>query len=221
MKVPWCFYLFFDGKICLLWCIERVQARNNSARRPAGTWESKPKSIDSDYYYELMTRPGGVFDNIKQKMPWLRNSDIFLQHDGAKPHNGGGNLDRLTLAGLLDGWHIRIVTQPAQSPDVNINDLGFFNSLKNQVGKIKNRARNIDELMANVDAAYTAYDHVTLDHIWGHLFTNYNSILQHLGNNTYNSPHGNLRTAGRNLDTVVNLNYDVNSYNTCQAHFNL
>ena len=60
-----------------------------------------------------MTRPGGVFDNIKQKMPWLQNSDIFLQHDGAKPHNGGRNLDRLTLAGLLDGWHIRIVTQPA------------------------------------------------------------------------------------------------------------
>ena len=167
-----------------------------------------------------MTGPGGVFENIKQKMPFLRNSRITVQHDGAKPHNGAGNAEALRVAGIADGWQIVIDTQPAQSPDVNINDLAFFNSLKKNVARVKQHARNIDELIAKVRTAYDQYDRVTLDHIWGHLFANYNSILAHNGDNKYQSPHANLRTRGRNLDTVVNLAYDVNAYNACSTNFN-
>lgn len=32
--------------------------------------------------------------------------------------------------GKEDGWNIQVTTQPAQSPDFNVNDVGLFASLK-------------------------------------------------------------------------------------------
>ncbi|CAM9878762.1 unnamed protein product [Choristocarpus tenellus] len=34
---------------------------------------------------------------------------------------------------MEEGWNIKLVMQPVQSPDLNINDLGSFASLKSRV----------------------------------------------------------------------------------------
>lgn len=66
-------------------------------------------------------------------MPWLRSKLVVVQQDGASLHTGKNNPEILNSAGMGLGWLVELVTQPAQSPDLNINDLGFFSSLKSRV----------------------------------------------------------------------------------------
>jgi hypothetical protein len=93
---------------------------------------TSPRSLDSDYYYELFTMAGGVLDSIKEKMPWMQGQPLKIQQDGARPHTGHNNNARIAQAGSTDGWIITVINQPAQSPDLNILDLGLFHSLKNK-----------------------------------------------------------------------------------------
>ncbi len=105
------------------------------------------------------------------------------------------------------------MTQPTQSPDLNILDLGLFHSLKNRVHQLKVQATNLDTLLAKVRQAFNAYDGATLDYIWAHLYDCYNCILTENGGNQYKAPHGGSRRRHQNSPTSVNLNIDVDIYN--------
>ena len=167
-----------------------------------------------------MLGDGGVLDAVKDKMPWLKQSGLIIQHDGARPHDGAGNKEAFTAAGVEDGWNIKFRTQPAQSPDVNILDLGLFNSLKSQSNKLKLGAKTIDGLMERVKSAYAAYDSSTLDHVWAHQYAVYNSILREFGGNQYASTHAGLRKNGANKESIVDLSIDVEAYNAAVAYVN-
>ena len=52
------------------------------------------------------------------------------------------------------------MTQSAQSVDLNINDLGFFASLKSRVWK--ERFGTIDDLVKGIQRLFGAYDSETL-----------------------------------------------------------
>jgi hypothetical protein len=204
---------WFDGKVCMLPCITQSPAKRTSKNRLAGTLETHPLSVDATVYYDMMTKQGGILDCIKAEMFWLKEDGIYIQHDGASPHNGKGNRERLREAGLKDDWRIVFETQPAQSPDTNICDLSFFNSIQHRIHNLKQNAKNIDQLIAKVFTAWAEYDYETLDHIWGHLFACYNSILRDAGDNKYKAPHTQLRVNGRGKETAVDLNIDVHAYN--------
>lgn len=147
------------------------------------------------------------------------SSGINVQHDGAKPHNGMGNLVVLTAAGLAHGWNIRFTTQPAQSPDLSILDLGFFSSLKSRVAVVKQNANNIDELITKTKQTYQGYPRNTLDHIWAHLVQCWTEILKVDGSNQYKAPHRGARGRHVGVETAVNLTIDVNEYNRIFAMF--
>ena len=51
---------------------------------------------------------------------------VIVQQDGASPHVGKGNLEYLRQEGRENGWKIKVATQPAQSPGLNVNDFGLF-----------------------------------------------------------------------------------------------
>jgi hypothetical protein len=204
---------FFDGKIGMWECTEQVAATRNSVNRPAGTLETKPKSLTAEFYRELFTKEGGVIEKIKEKMPWMSDKILKIQHDGARPHTGQGNEQLISAHANTGTWRIRFVTQPAQSPDLNILDLGLFHSLKIKVNQLKVHAHNIDTLIAKVRQAFNAYDANTLDHIWAHLFNCYDCILTENGGNQYKPPHGGSRRRHRNAPTAVNLNMNVDNYN--------
>ncbi|CAK9828114.1 hypothetical protein ANTRET_LOCUS5693 [Anthophora retusa] len=69
-------------------------------------------------------------ENILPIIPkkWARGSrhcPIFIQQDNAKPHLKGD--DPLLLEERFrDGWKIQMKSQPPNSPDFNVLDLGFF-----------------------------------------------------------------------------------------------
>ena len=118
-------------------------------------------------------------------------------------------VEEIQAFGSTDGWQIIVDTQPAQSPDLNILDLGFFHSLKVNVGHLKHRARNI----ANVQQAYEEYDYDTLNRVWAHLFACYNCILAVDGCNQYTAPHSGVRTRYLRGLEGVDLTIDVENYN--------
>jgi hypothetical protein len=157
--------------------IQHATLFSEHATRPAGTMVTKPKSLDGPFYQHLFTKEGGVLDSIKQKMPWMHGQLVKIQQDGARPHTGQNNPQHIATLGSTGGWRFEMVTQPAQSPDLNILDLGFFH----RVAAIKQNANNIDQLIAKVKTAYEQYDAKTLDHIWAHLYACWNCILKDNG----------------------------------------
>ena len=91
-----------------------------------------------------------------------------MQQDGATPHTGKDNPEILNSAGMGRGWLVELKTQPSQSPDLNVNDLGFFASLKSRVWRAS--ASSVNELVQNVFDQYEEYDGDTMERVWQSLF---------------------------------------------------
>lgn len=71
-----------------------------------------------------------VIPAIKSKWPaHEKHMVIRIQQDNASPHVEANDAEVLA-AGREDGWRIIIDCQPAQSPDLNVLDLGYFNSIQ-------------------------------------------------------------------------------------------
>ena len=103
--------------------------------------------------------------------------------------------------------------QPAQSPDLNVNDLGFFAFLKSRVRGMN--ASSIDELLVEtIFEQYAKYDGDTLERVWQSLFKVYNQILRKLGDNDFSVEHTGLRVRQRagTLERVVK--YDEDAFRT-------
>ena len=112
------------------------------------------------------------------------------------------------------GKHLLIclVNQPAQSPDLNINNLGFFRLIDCLHKKII--AKNLGEL---IDAVHVVYDNLpvcTIDDAFITLMAQMNEILHHGGRNNFPLPHmkkqqherkmgASMRTIKSNVPTFV------------------
>ncbi|CAN0008641.1 unnamed protein product [Choristocarpus tenellus] len=68
-----------------------------------------------------------VIPAIKVCMPRPGGHTILVQQDGVKPHAKGGIIEAIEEAARGD---IVIETQPANSPNLNVNNLGFFHSIQ-------------------------------------------------------------------------------------------
>ena len=65
-----------------------------------------------------------VFPAIKAQWPG-GPGEVFVQQDNAPSHNIA-NDPGIVAAGTADGWNIKVLNQPPNSPDTNILDLGVF-----------------------------------------------------------------------------------------------
>ena len=82
---------------------------------------------------------------------------------------------------------IRIINQPPNSPDMNVLDLGFFNSLQSLAyGTISG---SIDELIANVQKEFNEYDPSTLNRVFLTLQGYLIEVMKDGGGNRYKIPH--------------------------------
>ena len=125
-----------------------VPARRSSINRPAGTIEMKPiESIKKETIREFMIEK--VLPAIQAKWPHEdADKPIYIQQDNAKPHLSP-NDRQFCEAAKQDGFDIRLVCQPANSPDLNVLDLGFFNSI--QSIQYKTTAKTTEELVTAVN----------------------------------------------------------------------
>ena len=77
-----------------------------------------------------------VFPAIRRKMPWL--NEVVVQYGNARPHTKKSIKTQLESAARNkrgeQGMKLILSPQPPQSPDLNLNDLGFYSSFDTAIG---------------------------------------------------------------------------------------
>jgi len=178
---------WWDGKVGI-WPIGRLKyAQRTSVNRPVGTAEWEAENVDQAKYKCLLLND--IIPAIMDSWP-TPITRVNIQQDGAKAHlkptdeDFNNELEALGLEGKI-GSH----TQPAQSPDLNINDLGFFNSLQSRYHCTT--PKNELELIAMVQAAFEDCPIVTLKKLWVTHQSVMNEIIKCAGHNQFKIPHMN------------------------------
>ena len=77
------------------------------------------------------------------------------------------------------------MTQPPNSPDLNLCDLGFFSSLKHMVSQVCTHCTDRDEMTQNVVQAFEDYPSDKLEDMWASYYNNMRSNMKDLGGNDY------------------------------------
>ncbi|XP_074315396.1 uncharacterized protein LOC141651591 [Silene latifolia] len=177
--------VLFDGKLGIWPFTYQEPAKRKSKNRVAGTIvtkliESITKAVTKHTLINL------VIPAIKQKWPASASKEIHIQQDNVKPHINGKERDFMEAA-TSDGFNIKLTQQPAQSPDLNILDLGFFRSI--QYLQDENTAKTVEELVNKVTEAYESETTETLDNVFLSLQACMVEIMQKRGHNNYPLPH--------------------------------
>ncbi|XP_048492931.1 uncharacterized protein LOC125493521 [Beta vulgaris subsp. vulgaris] len=195
--------LIFDGKIGIYPFVDKVPAQRWSANRDRGTIETKAKQhITKQVIREMIINK--LLPSIKEKWPANRCKTIWIQQDNARPHIFPDDAKFLEAA-RKDGFDMHLVCQPAQSPDLNLLDLGFFKAIQSiQHQQFPN---TIDELIESVEEAYNVYDPRIINYTWLHLKLVMLEILKVKGGNNYKNPHIGKKKLDRlgQLPTVVHV----------------
>ncbi|XP_021725359.1 uncharacterized protein LOC110692635 [Chenopodium quinoa] len=125
----------------------------------------------------------------------------FVKHERAKkksknreactmemtgPHQVPGD-EEFLAATQANGFNIQFVFQPAQSPDLNVLDLGLFKAI--QSIQCQSFPKNIDELLEKVAEAFELFDPTLNRYTWITLQACMIKVLEKQGGNNYNPPH--------------------------------
>ncbi|KAF7820639.1 mariner transposase [Senna tora] len=115
----------FSGKIGIFPLVTYVPAKRTSVNRVVGTLETKPiASVNKEVIRSFLIQK--VLPAIKEK--WPREDTgcpIIIQQDNARTHIDLDDAEFCQVASE-DGFDIRLMCQPPNSPDMNVLDLGFF-----------------------------------------------------------------------------------------------
>ena len=78
---------------------------------------------------------------------------------------------------------ISVYTQPPNSPDLNINDLGFSRAVQAAYDRFS--PKNENEVIEFVHKAYDDYDYKKINKVWLSLMMVMNKVLRHHGGNKF------------------------------------
>ena len=92
-------------------------------------------------------------------------TSVVIQIDGAKPHIKGSIQSAIATACNANGFSTALRQQPANSPDFNVLDLGFFSSLQKKAAALKEGAE-ISDLVGAVETAFWEQDPQVLEGVW-------------------------------------------------------
>ena len=105
-----------------------------------------------------------------------------------------------------EGFDMHLINQSAQSPDLNILDLGFFRAIQSIKEQLS--IKDEEKLIKAVEDAYNNYDPVHLNYIFLSLQQCMVEILKCKGNNNYNQPHMNKAGLDKQGKLPVTLEVD-------------
>ena len=122
---------------------------------------------------------------IKEKFP-LSTRLIKIQQDNARPHIQPQDPTFLQAAQRL-GLNVELVYQPPNSPDLNVLDLGYFNSIQSL--QEEEAPTDIDQLVELVEQSYTNLNHHKMNNIFLTLQKVMEAVILCNGSNNYKLPH--------------------------------
>jgi hypothetical protein len=111
---------------------------------------------------------------------------IWLQQDNAPSHVPPHD-EQFAAAVAQTGLDIRIMSQPPNSPDMNVLDLGLFASLQSLIDETN--PTNIEELIESVHQEYRDYDPIILNRVFLTLQGCLIEVMKDRGGNRYKVPH--------------------------------
>jgi len=111
---------------------------------------------------------------------------IFIQQDNACTHIAIDD-PAFVQAAQADGWDIRLTSQPPNSPDLNVLDLGIFAAI--QALSEKGTPNNIKDIVLKVNEAYQNYPVDKSNRIFLTQQGCMMEIMKHNGGQHYNIPH--------------------------------
>lgn len=154
--------------------------------RVAGTLETKPiTSVNRDVIRSYLIER--VLPSIQEK--WPREDarhPIFIQQDNARTHIDH-NDEQFCRAATEDGFDICLLSQPPNSPDLNILDLGFFSGIQSL--QYKEPVKTVDELVAAVEKSFQAFPSTKSNRIFLTLQSCMIEIMKAKGSQKYKIPH--------------------------------
>ena len=174
----------FDGRLGIWRCSVPDVTKRRSKNRPAGVPIERDVVITAEFFEnQLKTQ---VVPACLKKMSWAKQ--ITIQMDNARQHISGGLFDKLNTWGATLKPKVAFIMQLSNSPDMNLNDMCFFNSLASAVSK--KLTPNKDELAKVVEKFYTSW-HTTkkLDKLWRLKSAVLREIIKAEGGNQYKIPH--------------------------------
>lgn len=199
----------FDGMIGLYPVGDLVPAQRSSRNRPAGSLVFRGANMDADMFCKMLKE--SVIPDAIRKAPWAHR--IVIQMDNAGGHGGGRGDVNATTCARLNEWardlprdileqcddpdnppQVEFVAQPPRSPDLNVLDLGAWNSMNVAVDAQKNghhlRQLSQEEIYHIVQSAWNSW--AAADKL-ASLFATLTPILPLVvhcnGGNNYTIPH--------------------------------
>lgn len=127
-----------------------------------------------------------VLPAIKRMWP-ERNREILIQQDGASSHILGDDFEFQQHAST-GNWNIKLVQQPAKSPDLNVLDLSFFRALQSEQWK-RGFVTTAPQLIHQVLGAFADFDPRKIDFGFLTLQQCMDDILLNDGGNDYALKH--------------------------------
>ena len=174
----------FSGKIGIFPFTFIEPAKRNSKNRVAGTMVTKvDESITKEKVKSCLIEK--VIPAIHAKWPQGMRT-IIIQQDNAKPHIDCNNAEFMQAASK-DGFDIRLICQPPNSPDLNVLDLGFFRSIQDL--QHEKAPTTIEELVAAVKQSFDEYPVEKLNRVFLTQQTCMKEIMKFKGDNDYKIPH--------------------------------
>jgi len=197
----------FDGRIGFYPVAERVVAKRDSKARKKGDMFWKPIDMDAALF-KAFIKESVVPDALRATVAWARK--IIIQMDNAGGHGGGrGDMNKTTLA-ELNAWAAELpvelcelcpqgppvfefVAQPPRSPDLNVLDLGAWNSLQVAVDNLKHEGNPSATVSELFDRCIDAWAKWPAAQVLTKLFNTLSAVLCQVkearGGNEYTLPH--------------------------------
>lgn len=182
----------FDGRIGL-WLVSKPKVAQKSSKfHDRGDEFEVPAMMNGELFLRLCK--DNLIPAMEAKLKCAKK--IEVQMDSAGGHKINTSVDELnSYCQSKSKWKkICFVTQPTRSPDLNVLDLGIWNSLQSGVPTVK-YDKNADMQMheritAEVMRMWDAYDGTTkLAKIFRTLTLIYNAVIRAEGRNDFKLPH--------------------------------
>ncbi|KAE9015550.1 hypothetical protein PR001_g14874 [Phytophthora rubi] len=182
----------WDGKVGIWPVVEGYVTQRKSVNRDAGVIELRPVTMTREIYRRMLIED--VILAIKSKWEWIKDAEhgvplkvpIRLQQDNAKPHVLPHDPEVMAL-GCSDGWKILVTAQPAQSPDLNALDCGFFHAIQSL--QSFTTPRSTVDLIKEVEEAFQNTTYTTLNKTFLSIQLIMANIMKHDGGNSFPLSH--------------------------------